>query len=109
MECEEHELVPLRLIPGYVEACAGMKNKGQQQRCVWCNKHTSWACKTCTRGPQFLVPICPVRSVGRGKDHKGKVTEHPCCGFHSNNPTFFYKGGQGKATGKGAKRARSGA
>eukprot|EP00962_Isochrysis_galbana_P059971 scaffold33847_cov129-Isochrysis_galbana.AAC.4 len=49
-----HNLCALRLLPGFVGH--------RQQRCVICNKKTSWCCATCSVAPGALVPICPAVS-----------------------------------------------
>mmetsp|Transcript_56605 Transcript_56605/g.126441 ORF Transcript_56605/g.126441 Transcript_56605/m.126441 type:complete len:127 (-) Transcript_56605:656-1036(-) len=46
----DHKLIPLRLVPGY----AG----GRQQRCICCNKKTSYVCACCSTSPFSLVPLC---------------------------------------------------
>ena len=78
----------------------GLKWKqGMQQRCVCCNKHTSWVCMTCTTGPTGLVPVCPETTVARNGKNKGQQVHHVCNARHSLNPTFMPKG-------KGSQRAK---
>ena len=91
-----HVLVPLRTIAGVAKAAKGSK----QERCVICNKDTSWVCATCTNGPQSLVPVCPETTKGRGK-HAGVVTHHSCLDKHRCHPCIFPKGKAPRA-----KRAR---
>ncbi|KAL1530349.1 hypothetical protein AB1Y20_001257 [Prymnesium parvum] len=100
---ESHQLVLLRSIPGYKEATMGLKNHGSQQRCVWCNHLTSWACISCSSSVQGLVPLCPRESVARAGEKKGQTIAHVCFAKHCEQPGFYPKG---KLTQR-CKRARS--
>ena len=102
-ECVDHEIVPLKDIPGYVDAVKDQKQKGKQQRCLWCNNPTSWACKTCSRGAHGLAPICPAVTIPRKGDNKSVPQHHQCLCNHRANPSFWPQ----SKFGKGAKRARS--
>ena len=93
-------------VGGYKEAVKDQKQGGKQQRCLWCNKPTSWCCRICSKGPHALAPICPAVTVPKNGDFKGQPVSHPCLGFHGQNPTFWPKGKQGAGAGSGAKRAR---
>ncbi|KAL1524128.1 hypothetical protein AB1Y20_019037 [Prymnesium parvum] len=96
---EAHLLVPLRQVEDL------RVKKGQQERCIICNLHTSWVCSTCTTGPLALVPICPHTTVARKGQRKGETIFHPCLGKHRVNPAFFLRGK--RVT--GGKRARGSA
>ena len=96
---EAHELIPLRKIEGYQKVQHGRQMKWPQQRCMLCNKHTSWCCSTCTNGLASLFPVCPEES-----NHRGDVSSHQCLRTHRANPTHTPKG---KGRGGGAKRRRT--
>ena len=76
----EHKLMPLRLVPGY----AG----GRQQRCICCDKKTSFVCACCSTSPFALVPLCPEVTkakkdqgkvkIEEGTDHQARVPLSPC-------------------------------
>mmetsp|Transcript_26986 Transcript_26986/g.87181 ORF Transcript_26986/g.87181 Transcript_26986/m.87181 type:complete len:152 (+) Transcript_26986:109-564(+) len=68
-----HNLCALRLLPGFVGH--------RQQRCVICNKKTSWCCATCSVAPGALVPICPVVSQ--------RDATHCCSGQHRAAPLWL--------------------
>ena len=106
VECEVHEAVSLKSIPGYKEAVEKQKQGGKQQRCLWCNKPTSWCCRICSKGPHALAPICPAVTCPKTGDLKGQKVSHPCLGLHGGNPTFWPRGQQTANTARGAKRAR---
>ena len=95
----EHNLIPLRFVPDY----AG----GRQQRCIICNKKTSFVCGGCTTSPFALVPLCPCETKAKkdsGNVTKGQIVKHACLGRHRENPALRpgYRG-------RKAKRARAAA
>ena len=96
---EAHELIPLRKIEGYTKVQHGQQQKWPQQRCMLCNKHTSWCCSTCTNGLSSLFPVCPAES-----NHRGTIGAHSCHATHCANPSFIPKG---KGRGGGNKRRRT--
>ena len=92
--------MPLRLVPGY----AG----GRQQRCICCDKKTSFVCACCSTSPFALVPLCPEVTKAKkdqGKVKKGQIIKHACLSRHVENP-MLRPGSKGA---RKAKRARSGA
>jgi hypothetical protein len=91
-DSEAHYLVKLNTLDGFV----GYK----QQRCMWCNRRTVWACADCSVAPHSLVPLCPESS-----NHHGVITYHPCRGHHKAAPLQYPKGKTWRNFG-GAKRRR---
>ena len=95
----EHNLIPLRSVPGY----AG----GRQQRCIGCNRKTSFVCGGCTTSPFALVPLCPCETKVKkdsGRVKKGQIIKHACLGRHRENPAL-----RPGSRGRKAKRARAAA
>lgn len=102
-----HDVLPLKSLPGYIEATQNQKQKGKQQRCVWCNNVTSACCKGCSTGPCCVVPICPERTIARKGPKSGKIIYHSCMSHHRLNPTYHPHGRHATAPGSGAKRPRT--
>ena len=81
---EDHYLKAIKDIPGYVG--------GRQQRCICCNRKTSYCCATCSTNPFALVPLCPEQTkvkADRGKVHKGQIIKHACLARHRSNPALM--------------------
>lgn len=97
-----HKLVLLRSLYEKYGIEMPKKGKAVQQRCVCCNKPTSWACSVCSEGAFQLVPVHPARTRGGGCSGKGGQ-QHDCERVHCCNPSFR-KSAQVKAM--RAKRAR---
>ena len=96
----EHKLIPLRFVEGY----AG----GRQQRCICCNRKTSYVCACCSTSPFALVPLCPEVTKAKkdqGKVKKGQIIKHACLARHVENPALR----PGNSRGRKAKRARAAA
>ena len=86
-------------MPGY----AG----GRQQRCICCDRKTSFVCGRCTTSPFALVPLCPCETQAKkdaGKAKKGWIIKHACLGHHRENPAL-----RPGNSGRKAKRARAAA
>ena len=97
----QHQLLPLKCMPGYKDACPGSK----QQRCALCNRFTSWYCGACSTQLMQLLPICPEVTQGRnGK--KGETFHHACFREHIQNPESRYHLKLGKKK-RGRKSAQS--
>jgi len=86
-----HNLCALRHLPGFVGH--------RQQRCVICDKKTSWCCATCSVAPSDLVPLCPAVSQ--------RDNTHDCSAQHRDAPLWFPHG-KGRNNFGGAKRRRTG-
>ena len=89
----------MRKVEGYQKVLHGRQMKWPQQRCMLCNKHTSWCCATCTNGVSSLFPVCPCES-----NHRGTIDTHSCHATHRASPSFTPKG---KGRGGGSKRRRT--
>ncbi|KAL3914376.1 MAG: hypothetical protein SGPRY_007648, partial [Prymnesium sp.] len=80
-DCGEHDLTPLKYVAGY----QGYK----QQLCIMRNRQTSWCCRSWTKGPFCLEPMCPIESRPRKGPRKGTTRKHNCFARHKANPALL--------------------
>ena len=89
-----HTLIKIRSIQGY------SGGKDGRQKCMICNKKTTWCCAACSDGALQLFPLCPHQT-----NYKGDICARGCLEKHWENPACMPKG---RSKTGGAKRRKAG-
>ena len=72
-----HTLIKIRSIQGY------SGGKDGRQKCMICNKKTTWCCAACSDGALQLFPLCPHQT-----NYKGDICARGCLEKHWENPAY---------------------